>query len=220
MNARALHDSLIVIDALQASAWDRETLEELRAGGVTAVNVTLVYWEDARATLDRIGQWHRLFERHGDLVMPARSAQDIEQAKRSGKVAIVFGLQNCSPIEDDLALVQVFHELGVRIMQLTYNNQSLIGAGCYEKVDAGISRFDDGVFAVRCWHVNNGGIRLNGSNGFAHGVEHWQAEVSGTTFTWGDTANHFGAVGNRLFAVESALFAGEALANHFGVFVN
>ena len=147
MNARALHDSLIVIDALQASAWDRETLEELRAGGVTAVNVTLVYWEDARTTLDRIGEWHRLFERHGDLVMPARSAQDIERAKQAGKVAIVFGLQNCSPIEDDLALVQVFHELGVRIMQLTYNNQSLIGAGCYEKVDAGISRFGREVIA-------------------------------------------------------------------------
>lgn len=141
MSDCSFHDGLIVVDALQASAWDRELLEEWRAGGVTAVNVTLVYWEDARATLDRIGDWHRLFERHGDLVMPARTAWDIEEAKRQGKTAVIFGLQNCSPIEDDLALVQVFNELGVKVMQLTYNNQSLIGAGCYEKVDAGISRF-------------------------------------------------------------------------------
>jgi membrane dipeptidase len=141
MSKSNLHDDLIVIDALQASNWDRELLEEFRAGGVTAVHVTLVFWEDARATLDNIGHWHRIFEKHGDIVMPVRTAADIEEAKRQGKTGIIFGFQNCSPIEDDLALVQIFHELGVRIMQLTYNNQSLIGAGCYEKVDAGISRF-------------------------------------------------------------------------------
>ena len=122
-------------------------MEELRAGGVTAVHVTLVFWEDARATLDNIGRWHRLFERHGDLVMPVTTAADIETAKKAGKTGIIFGFQNCSPIEDDLALVQVFHELGVRIMQLTYNNQSLIGAGCYEKTDASISRFGRQVIA-------------------------------------------------------------------------
>ena len=94
MNAREFHKGLIVVDALQASAWDRELLQELVDGGVTAVNVTLAYWEDARATLDRVGEWHRLFERHGDLVMPARSADDIEAAKKAGKVGIVFGLQN------------------------------------------------------------------------------------------------------------------------------
>jgi membrane dipeptidase len=141
MSDRSFHDDLIVIDALQASNWDRELLEEWRAGGVTAVHITLVFWEDARATLDNIGRWHRMFEKHGDIIMPVRTAADIEEAKRLGKTGVIFGFQNCSPIEDDLALVQVFHELGVRIMQLTYNNQSLIGAGCYEKVDAGISRF-------------------------------------------------------------------------------
>ncbi len=147
MTDRGFHDDLVVIDALQASNWDLELLEELRAGGVTAVHVTLVFWEDARATLDNIGGWHHMFEKHGDLIMPVRTAADIEEAKRQGKTGIIFGFQNCSPIEDDLALVQVFHELGVRIMQLTYNNQSLIGAGCYEKVDAGISRFGREVIA-------------------------------------------------------------------------
>ena len=147
MTPPAIHDDLIVIDALQASNWDRELLEELRAGGVTAVHVTLVFWEDARATLDNIGRWHRFFEKHGDIVMPVRRAEDIEAAKAAGKTGIIFGFQNCSPIEDDLALVQVFHELGVRIMQLTYNNQSLIGAGCYEASDPGISRFGRQVIA-------------------------------------------------------------------------
>lgn len=138
---RAFHDGLIVIDALQASNWDRELLEELRAGGVTAVHVTLAFWEDARAALGNIGRWRRLFEDHADLVAPVRAADDIEEAKRTGRTGVILGFQNASPIEDDLALIGIFHELGVRVMQLTYNNQSLIGAGCYEAADAGISRF-------------------------------------------------------------------------------
>jgi membrane dipeptidase len=136
-----LHDSLIVVDGLQFSNWDRALFEELRAGGLTAVHVTIVYWEDTRATLTNIAKWHRRFERHGDLIMPVRNGGDILEAKRRGKIGIIMGFQNCSPIEDELAMVQVFHELGVRIMQLTYNNQSLIGAGCYEADDPGISRF-------------------------------------------------------------------------------
>ncbi|MFT5069552.1 MAG: membrane dipeptidase, partial [Candidatus Paceibacteria bacterium] len=55
--------------------------------------------------------------------------------------------QNCSPIEDDIDLVAIFHQLGVRIMQLTYNNQSLLGAGCYEVTDSGVSRFGKVVIA-------------------------------------------------------------------------
>lgn len=139
--SREFHDDLIVIDALEHSNWDRELLEELRVGGVTAVHVTLAVWENCRETLDNIGRWHRLFEDNGDLVMPGQSVEDILQAKKNGKTAIIFGFQNSSPIEDDIALVQVFHELGVRIMQLSYNNQSLIGSSCYEEVDSGIPRF-------------------------------------------------------------------------------
>ena len=56
-------------------------------------------------------------------------------------MGIFFGFQNCSPIEDDIALVEVFRQLGVFVMQLTYNNQSLLASGCYEREDNGISRF-------------------------------------------------------------------------------
>jgi microsomal dipeptidase-like Zn-dependent dipeptidase len=131
----------IVIDALQYSNWDRGLFEELRAGGLDAVHVTISEWEDARATLTRIGEWQRRFREHADLVVPARNGADILEAKRQGKTAIILGAQNCSPIDDELALIGVMRELGLMIMQLTYNNQSLIGAGCYEAEDSGISRF-------------------------------------------------------------------------------
>ncbi len=69
---RSFHDGLVVIDGLQYSAWDRATLEELRAGGLSAAHVTLAYWEDARATLRLIGDWHRRSERVDDLLLGRR----------------------------------------------------------------------------------------------------------------------------------------------------
>ena len=44
------------------------------------------------------------------------------------------------PIEDDIGLVESVHKMGARFMQLTYNNQSLLATGCYEKIDSGVTR--------------------------------------------------------------------------------
>lgn len=136
-----MHDKLIVIDGLQYCRWDRANFEQLRAGGVSAVHATIAYHENARETLSRIGEWNRLFELHGDLIMPVHCAEDVHRAKASGRIGVLFGFQNPSPIEDDIALVEVFHQLGVRFMQLSYNNQSLLATGCYETRDPGITRF-------------------------------------------------------------------------------
>lgn len=137
----------VVIDALQYSNWDRALFEEWRDGGLDAVHVTVAYWETARETLSRIGRWHQLFRRHAALIRPAQSAADILAAKAEGRTAVILGAQNCSPIEDDIELVSVFRAAGLMIMQLTYNNQSLIGAGCYEAEDAGLTRFGRKVVA-------------------------------------------------------------------------
>ena len=133
--------SPIVIDGLQYNNWTRSVFEEMREGGVTCVHATIAYWENARETLTNIGRWNQLFEKHADLIMPVRTAADVGLARDSNRTGIVFGFQNCSPIEDDIALVEVFHQLGVRFMQLSYNNQSLLATGCYEDEDPGITRF-------------------------------------------------------------------------------
>jgi len=142
-----MNKNLTIIDGCQYSNWDRSIFQEMHAGGVTAVHVTLVYWEDGMETLQVMGQWNRLFEENSDLIMPVRQASDIERAKAEGKVGIIYGFQNCSPLEGQIDLVEIFHQLGVRFMQLTYNNQSLIGAGCYEAEDSGITRFGRQVIA-------------------------------------------------------------------------
>lgn len=132
---------IMTIDGTQYSNWGPDIFEQMRAGGVSAVNVTLVYWENARETLSNLGQWNRAFENHRSLIMPIRRIQDIKTAQQTGRVGIMFGLQNASSIEDDVSLIEIFGQLGVRTMQLTYNNQSLLAAGCYEVQDAGITRF-------------------------------------------------------------------------------
>ncbi len=130
-----------VIDGLQYSNWSREVFEQMRAGGLDAVHVTVAYWEHARELLDNLGDWNRRFQDHADLIRPVVSADDIRRAREEGRTAIIFGLQNCSPIEDDIDLVGLLKQLNVHVMQLSYNNQSLICAGCFESEDAGITRF-------------------------------------------------------------------------------
>jgi len=136
-----MHNDLIVIDGLQYSNWNRAIFQQLKEGGVTMMHVTVVYHEQIRETLLRIGEWNRQFELHHDLIMPVKSAADIRLAKKLGKVGIMFGAQNCSPIEDDIGMVEIMRELNLMIMQLTYNNQSLLACGCYEAEDSGVTRF-------------------------------------------------------------------------------
>lgn len=131
----------MIIDGLQFSAPKREIFEQMREGGVTAVHTTIVYHANARETLSAIARWQQLFVEHDDLIVQAFSAEDIANAHKNNKTAIILGFQNPSPIEDELGLVTVFHQLGVRIMQLSYNNQSLLCSGCFESDDTGLTRF-------------------------------------------------------------------------------
>lgn len=137
----------LTIDGLQYSNWRREVFEQMRAGGVDCVHATIVYWENTLGAIDNIAQWNKLFARHGDLIMPVRVAGDVIQAKQSNRTGIVFGFQNCSPIDYNIGLVEIFHQLGVRFMQLTYNNQSPLATGCYESADSGVTRFGRQVIA-------------------------------------------------------------------------
>ena len=129
------------IDNLQYCNWSREIFEFNRSAGLDAVHVTIVYHEDYSELLVEIKKWEKLFSENSDLIFLGKDFKDIEKANLEGKTAIFFGFQNCSPIEDDIKLVEKIHELGCRFMQLTYNNQSLLATGCYEKVDSGVTNF-------------------------------------------------------------------------------
>ena len=135
------------IDNLQYCNWSEKVFRQMRAGRVDAVHATIAYHETFRETVLNIERWNRWFERHGDLIVKGRTAADVDRARASGRTAIFFGFQNPSPIEDDIGLVEVLHDLGARFMQLSYNNQSLLATGCYEDEDPGITRMGREVIA-------------------------------------------------------------------------
>ena len=136
-----------LIDGLQYCNWSREIFQQMREGGMSAVHATVSYHDGFRDTVRNLVEWNWRFRDHADLILLGRSADDIAVAKASGRTAIFLGLQNPMPIEDDLGLVEILHELGIRFMQLTYNNQSLLGAGWMEAVDGGVTRMGREVIA-------------------------------------------------------------------------
>lgn len=129
------------IDGLECSNFDREIFTELRDGGLACVTPTLAFWENAGETMDAIGRWRDLERDNADLITIARTADDIEAAHAGGRTAILLGTQNSSPTDDRIRYVELFHDMGLRVMQLTYNNQNAIGGSCYEPVDSGLTRF-------------------------------------------------------------------------------
>ena len=135
------------IDGLQYANWSEKIFRQMREGGLDAVHVTIAYHETFRETVLQIERWNRFFEAHPDLILKGRTAEDIDRARATGRTAIFFGAQNPSPIEDDIGLVEVLHDLGLRFMQLSYNNQSLLATGCYEAEDPGLTRMGKQVIA-------------------------------------------------------------------------
>ena len=135
------------IDGLQYAAWSEKIFRQMREGGVDAVHVTIAYHETFRETVANIERWNHWFERFPELIVKARTGDDVRKARNEGRTAIIFGFQNPSPIEDDIGLVEVLHTLGARFMQLSYNNQSLLATGCYEAEDPGITRMGRAVIA-------------------------------------------------------------------------
>jgi membrane dipeptidase len=136
-----LHADAIVIDGLIVSNWGPAVFEDMRRGGVTAANCTCSIWEGFQATMDNIAQWKRWFDEHADLLLQVHGVADITRAKREGKTGIILGFQNVSAFEDRLGAIQLFKALGVGIAQIAYNTQNLVGTGCYESRDGGLSDF-------------------------------------------------------------------------------
>ena len=129
------------IDNLQYCNWSRDIFKINRDAGLSAVHATVVYHEDYDEFLIKLKEWENLFNENSDLIFLGKTFEDIIKAKSENKTAIFFGFQNCSPIEDDINLIEKVHHHGCRFMQLTYNNQSLLATGCYEKNDSGVTNF-------------------------------------------------------------------------------
>jgi membrane dipeptidase len=135
-----LHQHCIVIDGLIISKWDRSVFEDMRIAGLSAANCTVSVWEGFKDTVANIAEMKRLIRNNDDLLRLVRSTDDIEAAKRAGRTGIILGFQNAQAFEDNLGTIEAFADMGVRVVQLCYNTQNLIGTGCYER-DGGLSGY-------------------------------------------------------------------------------
>ena len=145
--AGALHDDAIIIDGLIISNCGPAVFEDMRRGGLTAANCTCSVWENFAGTVNNIGQWKQWFRQHDDLIRPVFTTDDIRRAKDEGHTGIILGFQNVSAFEDKLEYIGFFKEHGVGIVQIAYNTQNLVGTGCYESKDGGLSDFGHDVIA-------------------------------------------------------------------------
>ena len=81
------YNNLIIIDGLEYCNWNREILEDLWNGGITAVHVTLVYWENTEESFKKINEIEQLIQNNQDIICKAKTTQDIFNDKQKNKVA-------------------------------------------------------------------------------------------------------------------------------------
>ncbi len=115
-------------------------VETLRAGKIAAINLTVGHFEaDFETSCEQLAGWHARLGQPDSPWRLIESAADIAPARADGKVGLIMGWQNMRPIGDDLDRLALFHRLGLRIMQPTYNFRNFMGDGCLEPDDGGLS---------------------------------------------------------------------------------
>ena len=140
-----LYDRSIVVDSLSIETWDEAGFAAWKRSGYTAIQTSLSNRNFTVAMRD-LEEWRKRFSQHPDKLIHAVKAADLERAKREGKLAVILGFQNATIIGDDLANLEKLYAAGTRCIQLTYNSRNLLGDGCTERTNSGLSDF--GIAAV------------------------------------------------------------------------
>lgn len=123
----------------------QRVIDDARASGLTAVNVTLGYvagdMEPFEHSVREIGTWDaRLRQRPHDL-LKILTAADILRAKAENRIGIIYGFQNGAMMGKDATRADLFADLGVRIVQLTYNPANQLGDGAMARGNRGLTPF-------------------------------------------------------------------------------
>jgi membrane dipeptidase len=156
-SVHSLYDRSVVIDALanpqsfnvpwppQYRGLSEEQVASARASGITAINVTVnegaADFSGFETVVSHIAFWMSEVQRNPQVFSLILRGADIAAAKHSGRVGLMLGFQGTDVLGTDLERLVLFRRFGVRIMQLTYNTRSLVGDGCLEPGNAGLSAF-------------------------------------------------------------------------------
>jgi membrane dipeptidase len=158
----ALYKNAIVIDSLCAPLLDMdappaaEVLSAVRQSGITAINFTISD-QTFEGTVANIAAIEAFVDLHPEVFIIVRRHSDIARAKRENKIGIMHGFQYTTFLEEKPDRIEMFRQLAVRIMQLTYNNRSIFGDGCLEPGNAGLSKA--GIAAIK--KMNDLGVAVD-----------------------------------------------------------
>jgi membrane dipeptidase len=130
-----------------ANPLSAEMVANAKTSGITAVNLTVSSAPNVADTFRDMGYWERELQAHADVLMKIYSVADLRRAKESRRLGLIYGFQNATMLEGDASNLDVFQRFGVRIIQLTYNDRNLLGDGCLEPANAGLSRHGRDVVA-------------------------------------------------------------------------
>jgi len=141
-HAKSVYEKSAVIDCSNVAKLDSAYFQRRIKAGVTVENITVPmpgdHFAESVYTLLQHTDWVKRNSKTGALIL---RKSDIIQTKQEGKAGVIFGPQNANFLEGKLDLLQIIYDLGVRIIQLTYNERNLIGDGCTERTDSGLSNF-------------------------------------------------------------------------------
>lgn len=147
------YDDALVVDFLASPGYfnyplnpplDDAMIANAVESGITAVNLT-VSAGGFEETVQKISGWMARMERYPDAFLQVRGVPRLLEAKRRGRLGIVLGFQDTTPFEGGLDHIETFSGLGVKVTQLTYNVRNLVGDGCLEAANGGLTRYGHSV---------------------------------------------------------------------------
>lgn len=130
----------LIIDLVSPLIANEKYISKYQKGGFTAVGVTLAANDGYNKTIKTISAWKKRFKSMNRELIHIYTVDDIITAYRQGKLGIIFHFQGSSPLDNNLDLVNKYHKLGVRVMQLTYNSRNTFGCGCEVEIDTGLTK--------------------------------------------------------------------------------
>jgi membrane dipeptidase len=130
-------------DGSDDAPWTPEMIADVRASGLTAMNLTVNQVGNGpnrfEAAVKLIAHCDRQIQLAPHAFLKVLSTADLALAKSSGRLGLIYGVQDTSMLDGDLGRLELFEGLGLRIVQLTYNRRNLMGDGCLEPANSGLS---------------------------------------------------------------------------------
>lgn len=146
--------SAIVVDTVNRAALDERFFRDVRDARITAIGRTILVSNGEvfspfgfPETLREMTAVRAAIGAHPDQLLLIETGEDIALAKATRRTGLYMYFQSPEPIEREMWRLQLFYDLGLRVLQLTYNQRSYLGDGCAERADAGLSDFGVDVIA-------------------------------------------------------------------------